>query len=174
MFACDPSIAFLLFGKQQTAKFSRRMTKNQKGRTTWTMREAFQEVSPCRTTTTSVNSSSPLGAAAGVGDMVRLVAAAAASLSLCRSREGGYPPDILPGFTAASRKEPRRWSLLQPDAAGLDGCCGGMRTEGTASSIFPLLFASCLLATKLVSLKRFLLLSWCKGILKSTRPRFPS
>jgi len=124
MFACDPSIAFLLFGKQQTAKFSRRMTKNQKGQTTWTMREAFQEVSPCRTTTTSVNSSSPLGAAAGVGDMVRLVAAAAASFSLCRSREGGYPPDILPGFTGASRKEPRRWPLLQPDAAGLDGCCG--------------------------------------------------
>ena len=96
MFACDPSIAFLLFGKQQTAKFSRRMTKNQKGRTTWTMREAFQEVSPCRTTTTSVNSSSPLGAAAGVGDMVWLVAAAAASLSLCRrpaavaEREGIY------------------------------------------------------------------------------------
>ena len=140
MFACDPSIAFLLFGKQQTAKFSRRMTKNQKGRTTWTMREAFQEVSPCRTTTTSVNSSSPLGAAIGVGDMARWVAADPASLSLCRrgsrqlpvshSREGGCPPDMPLGFTAASRKKAPRWPLLLPDVAGIVGCCGA-RAIGT-------------------------------------------
>jgi hypothetical protein len=39
------------------------------GRPTWTTREAFQEVSPCRTTTTSVNSSPPPLGAAGVGDM---------------------------------------------------------------------------------------------------------
>ena len=139
------------------------MAKNQEGRPTWMMWEAFQVVSPCRTTTTSVNSSSPLGGAARVGDMARWVAVAPANLSSCRSRsrEGGYPPDILLGFTGASRKEPRRWLLLQPDAAGLDGCCGGMRTEGTASGIFPLLFASCLLATKLVNSKRLFLLLSC-------------
>jgi hypothetical protein len=39
---------------------------------TWTMREAFHAVSPCRTTTTSVDNSSPAAApapGAGVGDM---------------------------------------------------------------------------------------------------------
>ena len=100
------------------------------------MREAFVEVSPCRTTTTSVNSSSPLGAAARVGDMARWAAAAPANLSLCRSRrrEGGCPPDVPPGFMEAFRKKPQRWPLLQPNAAGIVGCCGGIGTDGTTSS----------------------------------------
>jgi len=96
------------------------------------MREAFVEVSPCRTTTTSVNSSSLLGlaATAGVGDMARWVAAAApASLSLCRSRsrEGGYC-----GMLWRNRN---RWNYPWQLA------------------LFPLLFLSCLLVTKLVILK---------------------
>ena len=104
-----------------------KMAKNQEGRPTWMMWEAFQVVSPCRTTTTSVNSSSPLGGAAGVGDMARWVAVAPASLSSCRSRsrEGGYPPDIPSAFMAAWRKKPPRWRLLQPDVASIVGCCGG-------------------------------------------------
>ena len=133
MCACDPSTDFLLFGTQ-TAKSSRRTAKNQEGRLTWTMREAFQEVSPCRTTTTSVNSSSLLGlaATAGVGDMARWVAAAAlASLSLCRSRsrsrEGGYC-----GMLWRNRN---RWNYPWQLA------------------LFALLFLSCLVVTKLVILK---------------------
>ena len=65
----------------------------------------FPEVSPCRTTTTSVNTSSPLGAAIGVGDMARWVAADPASLSLCRrgsrqlpgrSRPAGRTKNLMP------------------------------------------------------------------------------
>ena len=91
------------------------------------MREVFQDVSPCRTTTTSVNSSSLLGlaATAGVGDMARWVAAAPASLS--RSREGGYC-----GMLWRNRN---RWNYPWQLA------------------LFALLFLSCLLVTKLVILK---------------------
>jgi hypothetical protein len=43
---------------------------------TWTMREAFHAVSPCRTTTSSVDNSSPAPAPdAGVSDMARSVGA---------------------------------------------------------------------------------------------------
>ena len=80
------------------------------------MQEAFVEVSPCRTTTTSVNSSSLLGlaATAGVGDMARWVAAAPASLSLCRShrREGGCSPDGQ--LSGRSRSAGRFYNLMLP------------------------------------------------------------
>ena len=35
---------------------------------------------------------------------------------------------------AAFRKKPQRWPLLQPNAAGIVGCCGGIGTDGTTSS----------------------------------------
>ena len=77
---------------------------------------------------------------------------------------------------AAFRKKPQRWPLLQPNAAGIVGCCGGIVTDGTTSSTHiaaPLLIV--LAGHPISQFETILaLLSWCKEILKSTRPRFQS
>nr|CAB3489016.1 unnamed protein product [Digitaria exilis] len=67
------------------------------------MREAFQAVSPCLTTTTSVNSSLPLGA--GVGDMAWLFGwwcrALLASAACSRERGSEYLADTAPGVNGS-------------------------------------------------------------------------